>query len=407
MFCHQCGEKVSDQARFCPQCGVPLREGEQETDHHLDSVVSAADEESNSLSKSEQAAKYSKVRRLLPIAIPVASLIIVASSIAGFYGYEQKVNAQVVALQKKAEELALKGEYERAEKELNKALNLRPNYTVLSKDIHVIRQAEALAKGLQEVDQKIKQKQYDEAAEQLENVKKEYEKRKGPLFNPFQKEITRRDITITVGKIKQELDELTTIEQLADKLNIVSTLSSEEGKQVKEQITNKIVQIASTEAEKEAKNKQFSKAISILDKGLQYAVNDEKLLSVKEKVKNEQAAFEKAEQERIEQAMKAAAQEDLKNRTAAVEVTALNANVDEYGDLYINGEIKNVATKGIYSITIYYTITDAEGNYLDDGFTTVYPYYVKPGDTGTFEDIYYGVNENAKVAIDNITWYLD
>ncbi|MBE2914538.1 zinc-ribbon domain-containing protein [Anoxybacillus flavithermus] len=31
MFCHQCGEKVSDQARFCPQCGVPLREGEQET----------------------------------------------------------------------------------------------------------------------------------------------------------------------------------------------------------------------------------------------------------------------------------------------------------------------------------------------------------------------------------------
>ena len=127
----------------------------------------------------------------------------------------------------------------------------------------------------------------------------------------------------------------------------------------------------------------------------------------KEKVKNEQVAFEKAEQERIEQAMKAAAQEDLKNRTAAVEVTALNANVDEYGDLYINGEIKNVATKGIYSITIYYTITDAEGNYLDDGFTTVYPYYVKPGDTGTFEDIYYGVNENAKVAIDNITWYLD
>lgn len=64
----------------------------------------------------------------------------------------------------------MKGEYERAEKELNKALNLRPNYTVLSKDIHVIRQAEALAKGLQEVEQKIKQKQYDEAAEQLENV---------------------------------------------------------------------------------------------------------------------------------------------------------------------------------------------------------------------------------------------
>jgi hypothetical protein len=47
------------------------------------------------------------------------------------------------------------------------------------------------------------------------------------------------------------------------------------------------------------------------------------------------------------------------------------------------------------------------GNYIDEGSTTVYPYYLNPGDSGTFEDIFYGVNQDVNVEITNITWYLD
>jgi hypothetical protein len=70
--------------------------------------------------------------------------------------------------------------------------------------------------------------------------------------------------------------------------------------------------------------------------------------------------------------------------------------------------VKNVATKGITGITIYYTIFDENGEAIDTGDASVYPYELVPGAVGTFEDTYYGVHqENVSVEIDNITWYLN
>jgi hypothetical protein len=97
----------------------------------------------------------------------------------------------------------------------------------------------------------------------------------------------------------------------------------------------------------------------------------------------------------------------LKNRTAAVESLGLTAEVDEYGDLYVTGEVKNIATASIRSVTIYYSIYDENNSYIAEGSTTVYPYYLEPGESGTFDDVYYGVYQNVTVKIDNITWYLN
>jgi hypothetical protein len=46
--------------------------------------------------------------------------------------------------------------------------------------------------------------------------------------------------------------------------------------------------------------------------------------------------------------------------------------MDEFGDLYLYGEVKNVATKMINAVTIYYTVYDANGAYVGDSYTTVY-----------------------------------
>ena len=146
--------------------------------------------------------------------------------------------------------------------------------------------------------------------------------------------------------------------------------------------------------------------MSIVDKGLQYAVNDEKLTALKQRIEQDKKAFEKAEQERIEQAMKSAAQEDLINKTAAAEVLDLSAQVNEYGDLYLSGTVNNKATTNIYSVTVYYSIYDENGSFIEKGDTVVYPYLLEPGDNGTFENTHYGLHENATVQIDNITWYL-
>ena len=146
--------------------------------------------------------------------------------------------------------------------------------------------------------------------------------------------------------------------------------------------------------------------MSIVDKGLQYAVNDEKLTALKQRIEQDRQAFEKAEQERIEQAMKSAAQEELINKTAAAEVLDLSAKVNEYGDLYLSGIVNNKATTNIYSVTVYYSIYDENDSFIEKGDTVVYPYLLKPGDTGKFENTHYGLHENATVRIDNFTWYL-
>jgi tetratricopeptide (TPR) repeat protein len=408
MFCHQCGVQLPEEARFCSNCGAKVVHDEDLTIENNPEVQSHEEEieiEQDRISESQH--EYRMIRKLLPIVIPVSSFVLVTIGVSSYYFYEDRVNAHVLSLKNKAEELALKGEYEKAETKLNKAIKMRPEYVVLQKNIKAVQLAHDFEKSLEQVTEKIKKKQFDEAAKDLASLKEKVNVENGPLFAPFHKLIAEKEITITVGKIKQEIDQLHTVDQLVEKLNVVSSLSTEEAKAVKEQIINKIVQISSDEAEKELQNKQFSDALAVLDKGLQYAVNDKKLLTFKEKVKQEQEVFERAEQERLEKAMEAAAQEDLKNQTAAVEVSTLDAQVDDYGDLYIYGNIKNVATTVIYSVTIYYSITDMNGNYIDEGFTTVYPYHLNPGDSGSFEDIYYGVNQDVNVEITNITWYLD
>jgi len=90
-----------------------------------------------------------------------------------------------------------------------------------------------------------------------------------------------------------------------------------------------------------------------------------------------------------------------------VDVSDFSVEVDEYGDLYIAGNVKNVATTTIGSITIHYSIYDENDMYLSNGSTSVYPYYLEPGELGSFEDIYYGVYQNVNVEIDNVTWYLN
>jgi tetrahydromethanopterin S-methyltransferase subunit G len=253
----------------------------------------------------------------------------------------------------------------------------------------------------------IKDKKFEDAEKELTRLNEKIAKLNGPLFQPIKKELAEKDTMIKVGKINSELDQLKTVDELARKLAVLSAIPSEEGKAVKEQILNRIVQITTTDAESELEQKQFTKAISLTDKGLQYAINDKRLLSLKEKIEQTQSEFELAEQERIEKAMEAAAKEDLKNRNAALEVVGLKYVEDDAGGMTITGEVKNVVSKTVSSITVYYNILSKDKTVLDTGFTTVYPYKLPPGEKAKFEDYYYGVFEDVTVEIENMTWLVE
>ncbi|MCT2537911.1 FxLYD domain-containing protein [Aquibacillus koreensis] len=413
MFCHQCGEKITESAKFCSSCGAQIDQSNdmiESEDNHIESqseISSKTPEEPQErVIRSKQKLKKG-VGFWIATFLPIVSLVCICAGLIYFYIHQLNVNDEVLAFQKSAEAAALQGDYETAEESLVNAIDLRPNYAVLGQDLEEIERVSSFLEELETIQKTVKKQNFSDAEELLTSFKEKLQTAVGPLFEPIHPELTTIEVTITVGKIKQELDELTTVDALAAKLNTLATLSSEEAAAVKKQIINKIVKISSGRATTALDNNQFSDARSIINEALSYATDDEKLLAFLEKIDQEQTAFETAEQERLEQAMEVAAQEDLHNRTAAVEVLSFESHIDEYGDFYFSGEIKNVATTEINEVTIYYTIYDAEGAYITDSFTSVYPYYIGPGETGTFEDFMYHVSEDATIEIDDITWYLD
>lgn len=399
MYCHKCGEQLIADAQFCPHCGAKVQDSAQEE-------TAAGTTTASRLDKPEKPRKQSAPGRILPVLIPIISFLLIAAGLAFYYVQEQNTNKEVLQLKKDAETAALKQKYKQAKELLEEALDKRPNYETLTTDLKAVEQAIQYNESFAVVSEHIKKSQFDAADKELTHLKNQLNEEHSPIFEPLQKQIKEKEVNITVGKIKTELNDLTNVDELGGKLSILASLPEQEASAVRTEIINKIVQISMDQAGQQLKEKQFSKAISTVDKGLQYAVNDEKLTALKGRIEQDQNAFEKAEQERIEQAMESAAQEDLKNKTAAAEVLDLLAEVNEYGDLYVSGSINNKATANIYSVTVYYSIYDENKSFIESGDTVVYPYLLEPGESGTFDNIHYGLHENVSVEIDNITWYL-
>lgn len=395
MFCHNCGLKVSSDAKFCSNCGANLRE---EFIHKNDNEI---------LEGRAQDRSRKKGVMMIPFIVPVAAFLLLAGGLSWFYVHETNVNEDVVALKETAEELALEGKYEQAKSMLSSAIEKRPGYYVLQNNLEVVMIAEELRAEMENTTSLIKDKKFEDAEKVLTRLNEKIARLSGPLFQPFKKELAEKDTMIKVSKINSELDQLKTVDELARKLAVLSAIPSEEGKAVKEQILNRIVQITTGNAESELEQKQFTKAISLTDKALQYAINDKRLLSLKEKIEQTRTEFELAEQERIEKAMEAAAKEDLKNRNAALEVVGLKYVEDDAGGMAITGEVKNIVSTTVSSITVYYNILSKDKTVLDTGFTTVYPYKLPPGEKAKFEDYYYGVFEEVTVEIENMTWLVE
>ena len=439
MYCHKCGNKIEDEsARFCPKCGTELliepdqgQKVEQPNDETLQNTneqpFEQRVEEINEIQENQYHSddkydfdppfleeKTSRVKTnegrkslLWPVAIPVLSLLLSGGLGYFYHGHQMNINEQVVHMKDRAKNAALKGEYKQALTILKEASNLRPTYKVLQDDQKQIQKAVELEKALEDISASLKKQELEKADSKINDFKDSTKNLKGPLFSPFQQKIEDKETTLAVAKIKVEIDKLKTVDQLASKLTALSSLKSEESDEVNQLILNKIVTLTLKDAEKLLNEKQFSDAIDSVDQGLSYASKNSKLLSFKDRITKEQTTFEKAEQERIEQAMEVAAQEDLYNKTSAVSLEILDAYVDEYGDLYISGEVMNTATVPISSIILYYTVYDLDGSQVFSDSLYLDSYYLEPGEIGSFSDTQYGVNQDVTVEIDNANWYLE
>lgn len=408
MYCQHCGTKiVNDTARFCPNCGTKL---ELEPVQELTEVeVTENDNQAPTASETQTPshAEHSKNALLWPIAIPILALVISAGSGYAYYTDQLAANKTVNILKEKAEKDALKGKYAKALSSLKKAKKVRPTYKVLIEDEEKIAKAIQVENSLKEVSTSLKTQELEKADSQINKLKITLQTLNGPLYIPLSKQLEEKSTTLAVANIKVEINKLNSIEDLAEKLTALSSLRTAETDEVKRLILAKVTELTTKDAEKQLGEHNFTEAMTTVDKGLKYATNDTKLLSFKDRIKKEQSAFEKAEQERIQKAIEVAAQEDLNNHTAAVTVNNLNVYTDEYGDLQIAGNIENHATVPISSIMVYYSIYDLNGNLLGTDFTYGDPYYLDPGQNGSFNDYHYGVYQDCTVKITRVTWQLN
>ncbi|MFD1017901.1 FxLYD domain-containing protein [Thalassobacillus hwangdonensis] len=404
--CPSCETQIQEGSRFCPNCGKQLDESPV---IHNEELTATASEVDTSSEHQKRATKKEKPKRTKWIAIllPILFLILAGAGVGYTYAKETRINDDVMEMKQQAEALALEEKYDEAESLLSKAIAARPDYEALHEDLRLVRAAIVMNNEVVGTGKLIQQNSLEKAKENLNRMNQQVSEEDNRLFSHFVPELNEMDSKITVKAINNELADLSTVDQLAAKLSTLSTLNLEEATQVKNKIIDKIVTIASGEAEELIRNKEFSEAIQTVDYALQYAVNNDKLTQLKQRINEEQEAFVQAQNERIERAMERAAKEDLKNRTAAVEVEELNAEVDEFGDLTVTGKVKSVATKIISSITIEFTIFDKEGEEIGTESTTVYPMYLNPGDTGEFEKQYFGVEGEVTVEITNMRWYIE
>lgn len=415
VYCHHCGREHAADAVYCSQCGK-LLDSLVTTAEELDNQKSAAldeweigtSEASAALELEPSKLAVSRGRAILIGLIPIFIFVVTAAAVLSIYLYESNMNERVLEWQNKAKQEALDGNYEAALERLNKAAEARPEYESVRADLAVVKEAAAFQQTIDAVNEKLKQNEVQEAKPLLEELMTKLRGREEQVFAVVREQAADLTVRMTVIQVEDELGELKTVEELVVKLNQVKGLNGEDALELKKQIEAQIAEIIISQANDLLKKKNFTEALSIIQKGITYVPDDEKLAKLYDKVQKDKKKFEQAEQQRIENAMQKAAEEELINQTAAVEVLKTETDLDLFGDFHINGKLKNAATRPIYSVSIEYTVRDSEGNVIESGTVEATPAYVESGETFSFNAVVHDVeDEKATVVIDHATWYLD
>lgn len=427
MYCHHCQRSFAEDAVYCSQCGRKLLQhnitGIQKVGiwpddtHKLPADEHAAAQEATQdlVAASGEVEKQHVKRRNSNFALKATvGFILLFSIISGllfhFYKVELEVNEEVLNLQSMAKVEALAGNYEESLGLLQEAITLRPNFAALAQDENMVYHAIRIERMGDELEQTIVSGKESEAESQLEELRQELKGYKEPVFDRHRERLEELNMKYTILSLTNELSKLGTIEDLGNLLNVANGLIGKEATTLKEQITDRIRTTATAEVNKLLERKRFTAALDITDEALAWVRGDDILMELKQKVKQEQASYALAEEQRIQRAMEEAAAEDYINQTAAVELIEFEKVMNEMGDIVVVAHLKNVATRAIFNVSLSYEIVNGEGAVIGSGKIGVTPDYVASGEGMTFsvtlpEEIEY--EEELKLEIIEGTWSLE
>lgn len=407
MYCHQCVRSYADDAKYCSQCGRRL---------HSYNVVQA---ENWTEADAEGAAAVELIRTVLPKSearriswlLPACLIglsVATALSVYLYYSHEKQMNENVLRLQAEAKTAALGGDYEKALELLSDASEARPEYAALAADITIIQHVIQVRRLTEQVEVNLSTGMIHDAEKGIEELQSEFNGHTEPIYDKLKLRMDELNMNLTLQKLTLEMETLTTVKEHGEMLNVVNGLIGEEAEALREQIISAIRSITEAEVDELLAKKNYTSAEEKVATALGWVKDDESLLKLRGRIQDEQAQYEELEQQRIEQAMQRAAEEDLINQTAAVEVVSTEKTLDEFGDLTVVGVLRNAATRPIYSVTVDFTVQSEDGEVLGKGTANATPNYIEPGEQMTFTATVYGVyDDQSVIVVDNATWYLD
>lgn len=342
-------------------------------------------------------------------ALPGIALLLVLAGLGADYWHQQRINDQVESLRLEGERLALEGDYDGGMERIDRALGKRPQHATLQDDKALLTEAIKLkadielAAGRAEKDAA----DYDGALKDIGAVQKTLKSRSGPLIDGLVKLAAQKEESVVVAQVSSQLPGQKKLEGLTPLLARLSPYDSPDAAKAAQLVKQKIADLSYVQASAKLKSKSFDAALQIVADALKYDEKNEKLLALQKTVKERKAAFEQAEADRIEKAIKAADAEDLYNRTDAVELVEAVKSYDEDGNFVVSGSIKNNATKPISAVTVYFDILDAQGTAIYADTLYVYPDYVGVGEVGTFYGSYYNEETMNDIQVTKIEWQIE
>jgi len=426
VYCHHCVRCFDEDAIYCSQCGRKLSQHNISSDQIVGirskELLNEDESEKEHLAADnnvvyihgdvEEKSNTRKTRKRIFIVcmIGLCGLAFVVSAfLFSYYKYEVNLNEEALNLQASAKNAAMNGDYAKAIQYLEEAIVLRPSFLALTEDENIIHDAIRIQRLAEELEETINKGIEHEADSKLNFLQRELSGYKEPLFDKHREKLEELNMKFTILSLTNELSTLGTIKDLGNLLNVANGLIGEEAHNLREQITDRIRTTAAAEMNELLKLKRYTAALSTIDSALVWIRGDDILLDMKQHVKMEQAAYELAEQQRIERAMEAAAAEDYINQTAAVELLQYDKMMNELGQIVLVASLKNVATRSIYDVELQYSVRSGD-ELVSQGKTSVTPNYVASSEGMTLSITlpeYIAYESELTLTIDKGTWSLE
>ncbi|WP_042223956.1 zinc ribbon domain-containing protein [Oceanobacillus manasiensis] len=385
LYCPYCGSSIKNNEHYCITCGEKLP-----------------------LDLNERFISSKKFNKLWLLPLSVFFGIIFFSGV--FYLILENKTNEAEALFANGEELVLEGKYSEAEKAFKTALDYKPHFTQAEVSLNFMNEAIKAESSLEEAEKLLNENNFQEALSLINDSESNLNTFNGPGVNRLISKIGETRNNIKLEQIKTVLNKDSNIDELKILLWDAEAIDNTEAKEITTSIRDQIVDFTYTKANEQLNGKQFNDAQIIVEDGLKYAPDSEKLQSLKTTIDKEQVAFESAQEERIEQAMTTAEEERQLNETNAIELVNVDLSKDDQGKLVVQGEVKSIATIPVNSVLINYTLKTKEGNEILTNEVFVFPDKLYPGEKGKFEYTHFDIDEKGKnldIEVQKITWYTD